>query len=199
MEFEYKLPREDFEKAYKAYYFQKRSTWIFLAITGILFLLGILLLLVDQEFSAGVLCLIPWFPATIYYFFRMPHLLGRKASQNERIAAKVKWELSETEVKISSEFSESNSDWGVFSSVIENKEYFLLFNSTYNAMNIIPKRIFTDKQTEDFRNLVNKKITERKGNSKEHKEFSKTKILILLLLFLAVILMVIYNFTQMKP
>jgi hypothetical protein len=168
MEFEYELSREDCEKAYKTYYFHQRSTWIILAITGILFLLGIVLILVDQEFSAKIYCFLAWFPVTIYVFFMgLPRQLGRKASQNERFTTKVKWELSETEVKISSEFSESKYDWRVISisSVLENKEYFLLRYSTYGVVTIIPKRIFTDKQTEDFRNLMNKKITERKGKA----------------------------------
>jgi len=160
IEFEFELTSQDYRKAIRDFYLHQMRTWVIIVVTGALCLLGILFVS-DFGLSAEGLFLVLLLPLSlVLYFVYSPYQMGRRASRNERFTTMRRWVVTEREIKVTSKFSESKFDWGVFMAVIESKEYYLLRSSTNkNLFTIIPKRVFGTRQmAEEFRCLVIRNI-----------------------------------------
>jgi hypothetical protein len=63
----------------------------------------------------------------------------------------------------------SSVRWGLFGKYVETRKAVILFQQGQNAFYVIPKRDLTDSQLDEFRQILNRNITDRKiGNNDPH-------------------------------
>ncbi len=108
----------------------------------------------------------PWLlvligPIILGYFWGiLPLRMGRQIEKNERFTAETTWELGEDQIVIKNKFSETKMDWGSFQKVVETGDYYLLIYATSkNMFQFIPKRAFESQEQEtNFRELLKRKL-----------------------------------------
>ncbi len=136
-----------------------------LPLQGVVFVLGILLLALFDEFVFVAILLVALPPFTILSVLVLPQVMLRwRIRKDERLRTEVMWELSEDRIMIKSKFAESYIDWSAFREVRETKHLYLFV--TGSAI-YLPKRVFESSDQEAvFRGIVKRhvnKVTMKAG------------------------------------
>jgi len=163
IELEFELTKQDYSKATRAFFLHQPFTWISLGLFGILFLFGLFLAFNNSGSSPSRLLLLILFPLFLtMLLIYSPYQMGQRASKNERFTVQQNWQITEIEIKVTNQFSESKFDWGTFIGSIETKDFYLLrYSTNKNMFNILPKRAIENRQEEELKNLIMQKLQAR--------------------------------------
>ena len=163
MRFEFTPTPQDYQKVLRTYFLSDRRLWILVLVFGlpevccnIYFILAngwqnslmsILLLLLLPAFLLYMLVFTPWSYA-------------QKVKKDERLRAKTTWMVSEEQIFVKNEYSESKRSWDQYDRVIESRAYYLFFAQGQRGLtHILPKRaFFTVDQELKFQKMVFKKV-----------------------------------------
>ena len=163
MRFEFTPTPQDYQKVLRTYFLSDRRLWILVLVFGlpevccnIYFILAngwqnslmsILLLLLLPAFLLYMLVFTPWSYA-------------QKVKKDERLRAKTTWMVSEEQIFVKNEYSESKRAWDEYDRVIESRAYYLFFAQGQRGLtHILPKRaFFTVDQELKFQKMVFKKV-----------------------------------------
>ena len=156
--FDFSLTVEDYKTGTRMFYLKQASVLIGLALSGIFFIYGIILLFTGgRELLVTSLLVTALFPMLLFvYFVRSPNQVSKRVAQSERFTSLQKWRVDDKKILITQNLGDTRIKWDEFVGMVESKDYFLLrFGVNRNAFQIVPKRAFSsDQQQETFRELV---------------------------------------------
>ena len=164
LSFDFTPNKEDYLKAFSAYYSGRLQQWLAMAFLLTSFIVCSLYGLLSKGAGLGFLIPIAIFIFMIVYpvsvFVINPRIMANKIEKDERLNSPVHYEVTDEQVLIKTKFVETKFDWGSFQRVIETKELFLLIHSVNkNMLQIIPRRAFASVVDEQaFRNLLELKL-----------------------------------------
>jgi hypothetical protein len=143
---------------------------VFFIIFGEIFYLIISLLIGVSTFDIVFLICYPIVSLSI--IFLIPKLFSRLIKQQEKIISDsisrnpaVKIRISSEGIQTDSTIISYNLKWGYFTKIVELKQFFYFHFSDYEQL-VIPKRAFSEEQTEKLYNMladyINPKLTKIK-------------------------------------
>jgi hypothetical protein len=163
MRFEFTPTPQDYQKVLRTYYLSDRRLWILVFLFGLPevccniyyiaanglknSILPILLLLLLPAFLLYMLVFTPWSYA-------------QRVKNDERLRAKTTWIVSDEQIFVKNEYSESKLPWDQYDRVIESRAYYLFFAQGQRGLTqMLPKRaFFTVDQELKFQKMVFKKV-----------------------------------------
>lgn len=164
MKLEYRLSLKDYQEAIHEHIKSRRFSYFFLwllsilliveALYGLIFLGGTaanqIFVLFSLFMGAGINPEFNIFQKyTSYRLWKAQHNL-----HNSR-----ETDVSEEGIKLKGEGFEANLEWKIYTHFIETKRLFILYQSKL-CFNMFPKRAFSnEQQVEEFRELLQRKIT----------------------------------------
>ena len=189
--------KDDYIKAFRAYYFDNPYIWPVIAFLAILLPCAVVSMFMGDTVEGAYF---KWLPISAFVFIAVwllltlvifPNNVGTNVEKNERLSSPVEYEVNDDQILIKTHFAESKMDWGTFARVIESKEHFLLVQSaSKNMFHIIPKRAFSSPEDEKaFRDLLASKIPQA-GKSLFNFTKNRRTILIGALIFIVFLLVI---------
>jgi len=163
MRFEFTPTPEDYKKAIRIYYLSDVRLWIIFGLFGLPQLCCSIYLITQNGLKNGILpiVLLFLFPLfVVYLLVLMPLNFAQKVKNNERLRAKTTWIVSEEQIVVKNEYSESKLTWDTYQRVIESRAYYLLFyQGNKGLFQMLPKRaFFTVDQELAFQKMVDSKV-----------------------------------------
>lgn len=163
MRFEFTPTPDDYKKAIRIYHLSDVRLWIIMGIFGLPQLCCSLYIIIQNGFSAGIypFILLLLFPAFILYLLVwVPMSFAQRAKKDERLRAKTTWIVSEEQIIVKNDHSDSKTTWDSFQKVIESRAFYLFFfQGKRNQFQMLPKRAFmTVEQELAFQKMVSKKV-----------------------------------------
>jgi hypothetical protein len=155
--------KQDYANVLRLFFFQRTSTRVSLGFLALAFALIVYTVAAQRTpptlFELVWLFVPPLFVAYVLFF--QPSRMASRAIQNEQLASEATWEVSDSGVKISSRFGETQLDWDTLHKLVNTKQYYLLLSKVNkNAFRFIPKRALTSSQeTERFLAIMGKYLT----------------------------------------
>jgi hypothetical protein len=155
--------QHDYASVMRLFIWQRKWTRISLVLLVIAFLLVILMLFIQGSPPTFIellwLLLPPFF--VVYSFYIQPSKLANKAARNEQLVTEATWEVDDTGVHISSQFSSTDLAWDTLKKLVTTSDYYLLLSRTNdNAFRFLPRRAFSSDQEEElFLQLVAKHLS----------------------------------------
>ena len=200
--FEFTPTKEDYLGGYWAYFMRgSKSFWLLIplvALFALCGLLGLVNMLVNRDSSGAYFLAFLIAPAVLaLVLILQPLQLWLQVSKNDPLRVLNSFEVDSEHWSVKTPFSETRTDWGTFSRLIESPGYFLLIHSVNKRMfNIIPKRAFpNDASLNSFRRLVLEKL----GGRGLKKDFPVWLIAVLVpvvlggLFFLSLVLLMVFS------
>jgi YcxB-like protein len=163
MRFEFTPTPEDYKKVIRIYYLSDTRIWVILALFGLPQLCCSLYIITQNGLKNNLLplLLLLLFPLFIVYLLvLMPLSFAQRVKNNERMKAKTTWMVSEEQIIIKNEYSESKLTWDAYQRVIESRAFYLLFAQGQKGLfQMLPKRaFFTVDQELAFQKMVSNKV-----------------------------------------
>ncbi len=162
---------QDYVRAARALSMKRGSLWI--SVGMMVLLEGCLLATLLT--SSGPVPLESWlfllFPPLMLgaLFFGLPYWSARHTKGNERALAETTWDMTDDGVVMKNRFAESKLDWGSFSGLSENRDFFFLqLAANKRLYHFIPKRALPGaEQLAQFRLFVTQHIPRRVAAKQE--------------------------------
>ena len=114
MRFEFTPTPDDYKKVIRIYHLSDMRLWIIMGLIGIPQLCCSLYIIINNGFSAGVypFILLLLFPAFILYLLVwVPMSFAQRAKKDERLRAKTTWIVSEEQIIVKNDHSDSKTTW----------------------------------------------------------------------------------------
>ena len=163
MRFEFTPTPKDYQKVLRTYYLSDRKLWILVLIFGIPEICCNLSYIAANGWQNSLLpiLLLLFLPAFLLYMLVFtPWNYAQKVKNDDRLKAKTTWIVSEEQIIIKNEYSESKMTWEEYDRVIEARGYYMFFAQGQRGMTqMLPKRaFFTVDQELKFQKMVFNKI-----------------------------------------
>lgn len=163
MRIEFTPTPEDYKKIIRIYYLSNSRLWIILGVFGLPQLCCSVYVISQNVLQNNILpiLILLLFPAfLIYLLVLLPASFAQRVRNDARLKSKTTWIVSEQQIIIKNEFSESKLDWETFQRVIESRAYYLLFYQGKKLLfQMLPKRAFFSVDQElTFQKLLQKKV-----------------------------------------
>lgn len=140
---------QDYRRAARALAIKRGSLWVSVGMLSLLEVCLLFTLVTSSQPSPAYSWLYLLFPPLliVLMFFVGPLLSTRSVKGNERLLAETTWQLSEEGVAMKNRFAESKLDWGSFSRLSEDPDYFFLqLSGNKRLHHFIPKRALHRRQ-----------------------------------------------------
>ena len=168
MRFEFTPTPQDYQKVLRTYFLSDRRLWILVLLLGlpevccnIYFIAANFIAGNGFQNSILSILLLLFLPAFLLYVLVFtPRSYAQKVKKDERLRAKTTWIVSEEQIVVKNEYSESKRPWDQYDRVIESRAYYLFFAQGQKGLtHLLPKRaFFTVEQELKFQKMVFKKV-----------------------------------------
>ena len=164
--------RSDYLKAYWAYYLSNWQIWSVLILLVVPQGICIFSAILNGNYGSSSGWVFPFFLflfLALFIVFTLvinPLRLANRVKKDPRLSSPVQYEVSEEQIIIKNQFSETKTDWGTFQRFVESKDVFLLiYTVNKNMFQLVPKRAFASSEEVDaFRKLLVAKNLKGKTN-----------------------------------
>ena len=163
MRFEYTPTPQDYQKVIRIFYLSDRRLWVLVGVLGLPQVCCGIYYLTQFGLKNGIvpillLLILPIF--LLYMLVLMPWNFAQRAIKDERLRAKTTWIVSEEQIIVKNEYSESKLPWDSYQRVIESRAYYMLFaQGQKGLLQMLPKRaFFTVDQELTFQKMVFHKV-----------------------------------------
>jgi hypothetical protein len=168
--------KNDYIKAFQAYYLSNWLTWASLVLVTIIIGVVAFSTLISGKISDGYTFALSFMLPLIMFMFLgsillsalviNPLKIANKVEKDERLRSPIQYEVSTEQILFKNQYTETKTDWGSFQKYIETENVFLLIYSAHKGMfQLIPKRAFASSEDEQaFKQLLISKNLKSKNS-----------------------------------